>query len=105
MNVNNILHSFIGIINRKKKKSYDSNVVVGMPQNKSKKKIKKGAPMLTKLFAGKEQMVTAGVMLVVLLLLLFLYDLFGTWDYAKKEIGVDQFLDIELPGKNNFDKK
>ncbi len=41
---------------------------------------------------------------MLLLLLLFLYDLFGTWSYAKKRIGIDQFNEIRLPGKNQYDK-
>jgi len=72
---------------------------------KKKKKIKKHLPMFRKWIEGKELMITAGVCLLLLMALWFGGMIFSTWSPTKFFAGVEQYEDLELPGKNQFDKQ
>jgi hypothetical protein len=77
----------------------------GTGKKSQKIKIKHHIPLIKKIFSGNEQLITAIVVLSLLLGLWFLYIVFGTWDVAKFAARIDQDQEIELPGKNPFDKK
>ncbi|HPG29743.1 MAG TPA: hypothetical protein PKY81_11065 [bacterium] len=74
-------------------------------QTKKKIKVKHHIPMIRKWLQGKEQIVTAFVVLALLIFMWFLYLIWGTWSPAKFAGGIQQYDDIELPGKNPYDKK
>ncbi|MBP7653933.1 hypothetical protein KA977_10960 [Candidatus Dependentiae bacterium] len=74
-------------------------------QSKKKIKVKHHIPMIQKWIRGKEQVITAIVVLALIIFIWFLYLIWGTWSPAKFIGGIEQYDDIELPGKNPYDKK
>jgi len=87
----------------------DINLNSGLrPRKKIKTKKKKIFDLYRiyyKIVKGREQVITAFVVGVVLIALWFLYLIFGTWSPAKFMAGVDQNEEIKLPGNNIYNEK
>jgi len=81
--------------------------IVNEPRNQVKKKIKvkHHIPRIQKWISQKRDVLTVFIVGVILMTIWFIYLFLGTWSPAKFKGNIEQYDEIELPGKNPFDKK